>query len=113
MARVELAVNKITLDGLEVAAVAAAAGGNSFRNSGRMFLLVANAGASKVLTFQTPGEVGGLAIENPAVTVGAGKTKLIGPFPPLLFNQLSGVDIGKVFVDFDDVTGLTVEALQL
>lgn len=114
MARAELTANAITIDGVIQALVAATADGNSFRNSGRQFLLVKNTdSAPHTVTFQTPGEVGGLALENPAIVVAAGATVLFGPFPPLLFNQTAGVDLGKVYVDYSAVTSVTVEVFQL
>ena len=93
---------------------AAPADGNSFRNSGRQFILVKNADSSPhTVTFQTPGEVGGLALENPATAIAAGATVLFGPFRPLQYNQTSGVDLGKVYVDYSAVTSMTVEVFQL
>lgn len=114
MARTELTVNQITIDGVVQALIAAAADGNSFRNSGRQFILVKNGdSAPHTVTFQTPGEVGGLALEDPATVIAAGASVLFGPFRPLLFNQTAGVDIGKVYVDYSGVTSVTVEVFQL
>ena len=100
--RIDLVVGAITVEGVVHTSVVAAADGNMFRNSGRLFLLVANGhgSESRTLTFPTPGQIGGLDIEDPPVVVAAGTTVLIGLFQPLLFNQVSGNDIGKVYIDY-------------
>ncbi|KKN47440.1 hypothetical protein LCGC14_0662800 [marine sediment metagenome] len=115
MAREDLTLNAITTDGVVHTPVAAAADGNMFRNSGRLFLLVTNAHGSeaRTLTFPTPSQIGGLDIEDPAVVVAAGTTMLIGPFRPLLFNQVSGDDIGRVYIDYNDAADLIVAMYQM
>ena len=114
MVRTALTLNTIVITGLVQTLVAAAADGNMFVNSGRLRLVVKNShgSASRTLTFPTPGTIGGLDIENPSVVIAAGDTVLIGPFPPLLFNQRSGDDIGEVYIDYSDEADLTVGVFQ-
>ena len=114
MARTALTLNTITIAGLVQTLVAAAADGNMFTNSGRLRLVVKNShgSASRTLTFPTPATTGGLDVENPSVVIAAGDTVLIGPFPPLLFNQRSGDDIGKAYIDYSDEADLTLAVYQ-
>ena len=81
------------------------------RNDGRVFLRIVKAGAGDaILTFTTPGTVGGYAIANPTATVVATTgIMVIGPFPPAIFNDESG----DLEWSVDEVTGLTCEIVQL
>ena len=110
MARTELTHQVIVPTGLEQTYAAAHVDGNKFTNDGRMFLHVKNgAGAPITVTIQTPGTVGDLAIADQAVTVTNGEERMIGPFPPNIYNQADRM----VYVDYSSVTTITVAVLQL
>lgn len=110
MPRAALVVQTIEVDGLEPTYTAAEAAGNSFANTGDQFLHVKNGSAADVdVTVQTPAKVGGIDIEEVVVTVTAGEERMIGPFPPGVFNQASG----EVYVDYEDETTVTVAAFKL
>ncbi len=81
------------------------------RNNGRVFLRIVKGGAGNaVLTFITPGNVGGYAITDPTATVVATTgIMIIGPFPPAIFNNSNG----DLEWTVDDVVGLTCEVVQL
>lgn len=67
-------------------------GGDQFSNNGRTLLVYRNTGGSStVATIDSPALIDGLTIENPAVTIGAGVYKTIGPFDPAIFNTAAGV----------------------
>lgn len=115
MARTALAPQTIAATGLEMTYAAANVDGHSIVNpDDRTFLHVKNGGGvDRTVTIQTPGTQDGLAVADRAITVTAGEERMIGPFRPRLYNQTSGADAGKVFVDFDAVTSVTVAALRL
>lgn len=93
MARTDIPVVKlvntgIDPEGTEVASVPAT--DHSFINDGRTILQIRNTvGTSRVITFETPNTVDGLAVADRTVTVQAGKTAFVGPFPRGIYN---GVD---------------------
>ena len=80
------------------------------RNDGRVMLRAVKAAAvDAVFTFTTPGTVSGLAIEDPTATVPAttGK-KVMGPFPPAIYNDASG----DLRFTVSNVASLTLEVFQ-
>ena len=81
------------------------------RNDGKTFLHVKKSAAVDcVVTIDTPGTVGGLAIAQQTVTVVATTgDKMIGPFAPSIYND----SLGDVTVSFSDVDGLTIAAVRL
>lgn len=109
MARSELTVQTIVKTGLADTYAAANVDGNSFDNDGNTFLHVKNAGVGSItVTIQTPGTVDDLAVSDRTVTVANGAEKMIGPFPPGIYNQS-----GEVYVDYSGVTSVTVGAFKL
>lgn len=115
MARTDLSVQDIARSGLAPSFSAANADGHAIYNDGKTFIEVKNTDASPItVTIQTPGTVDGLAISDRTVTIPATTgDKMIGPFPPDKYNQISGSDKGKVYVDFSAVSNVTVAALRL
>jgi hypothetical protein len=112
MARTLLNAQKTSKAGLNAAYQAAIADGHMFANDGRQLLHVKNSDvADRTLTFPTPATQDGLAIADQAVTVPAGGEQFIGPFPGRTFNQ-SGVDAGRVHIDYSAVTGVTVAVIE-
>lgn len=107
-----LTVNDIVKTGFreDNALVAAAAGGDEFANTGREFLMVANADASATtVTAAATGSAHGQDLEDEAISVPAGQTFVIGPFPPLAFNDSNQ----KVQLTYSKVTSLTVGVFKL
>lgn len=84
---------------------------HQIRNDGRVVIRIAKTGAGNaVVTFITPGNVGGLAIADPTATIVATTGKMfIGPFPPNVYNNSSG----DLEWTVDDVVGLECEVVQL
>jgi len=85
--------------------------GNQFQNDGRMFLHVLNAsGDVATLTFVTPKTVDGLAIADRAVAITDAEERMIGPFPPTIYNDADRlVQITYSVID----VGVTVALLRL
>lgn len=104
-----LSVTQISAAGITDALVAAAAGGDTFANDGRVFFEVLNGGSSITVTFTTPATVQGEPIADRAVTVAGGARKKIGPFPTDIFNDANGL----VSVAYSAVTSVTVAAYRL
>ena len=110
MARTTMSHQQIVRTGLEETYAAVdAANGNDFANDGRMFLLVKNgAGAPITVTIATPTTVDGNAVADLAVVVTNAEQRMIGPFPPNLYNT-----DGKVQVDYSSGTSVTAAVLRL
>lgn len=95
--------------GLAVATVAAAAGGDTFDNNGRTFLVVNNGGAGVItvtVDSVTPCSYGSDHNEPSAASVAAGAERLFGPFPTTRFGASTAVS-------YSAVTSVTVAAVRL
>lgn len=76
--------------------------GAMFANNGETRLWLKNGGAGvHVITIPTPRTVDGLAVADKTYSIPAGAYALLGPFPTGTYNQPSGADAGKVYVDSD------------
>lgn len=108
MARTALAVQEITRNGLPPYYSPANADGHRVANdeNGRAkktVVHVKNGGGSAITAaILTAASVDGLSIADPIVTVPAGETRIIGPFPPGTYNQPDGT----VHIDLSGVTGV-------
>ena len=110
-----LAVQQIVRTGLNPALAAAAAGGDAFPNTGRVFLRVANAHATLARTATVASQLPAGAIPQGAVKddldvqVPVLGERWIGPFDPSSFNDANG----RVVVTYDTEADLTVGAFAL
>ena len=113
MARTALTEQTVTSAGLKATYEAANGDGNSFNNTSRTVFHVKNAAVGAItLTFNTPGTVDGLAVAERTVSVGAGE-EYFWRGAPSVYNQISGADVGKVYVDYSGVVTVTVAVLVL
>ncbi len=115
MAFTLLAAQPITKDGIVASYVqATASDGDMYRNTGKEFYHVINAGGSPcVVTIATPATISGLTIEDQVVTVAAGTDQFMGPFDTNLFNQPTGAaNAGRVQIAYDQVVTVTVAVLR-
>ncbi len=66
-------------------------------------LVLQNDGAgTHVITFITPFLAsGGLTVEDPTVSLLTGEKHVLGNFDPVVYNQPSGADVGKIYMDSD------------
>jgi hypothetical protein len=108
MARTALTVQQVTRAGLTPAYSAAPVDGHSILNGGKELLHVKTGGTACNVTIQTPGSVDGQAVADRVVAIGTSSERIIGPFPPDIYNQASG----EIYVDFSAVTSVTVAALR-
>lgn len=109
MARSALTLQTIAKTGIVPSYASANVDGNSFANDGNTVLHVKNgSGSSITVTIQTPGTVDDLAVAERTVTVANASEKMIGPFPPGIYNQS-----GEVYVDYSAVTTITVGAFKI
>ncbi|MEV4749072.1 hypothetical protein AB0K21_22060 [Streptosporangium sp. NPDC049248] len=113
MARADLPVTLMTRAGHNLAAALptpAIADGHMFTNNGRRMVRVKNSnGASRTVTVQIPGEVEGQAVPDRTYTVAATTGDVLIPPLPGVYNQANG----KVYLDYSDPAGVTVEVLEL
>ena len=82
---------------------AAAAGGDTFQNTGYEILSVRNGSAASINVTIT-----GVTVSNAVVAVPAGATVLIGPFPPGRYNDTQG----RVAVAYSAVATVVVAVLR-
>lgn len=91
----------------------AAAGGDTVANpAGDVAFFVKNGGASPItvtLNITAPGP-DGAAVTNPTVSVPAGATRFIGPFPTGTYNNVA---TGLVQINYSSVTSVTVLAVRM
>ncbi len=102
-------------DGLEPTYTAATASdGDRFRNTGKEFIHVINGtGTPCVVTLLTPAQVSGLDIEDKLVTVPGNEDRMIGTFEPGLYNNpAGGTDAGEMYVEYDQVSSVTVAVIR-
>jgi len=94
---------------------AASGDGQKFANTGDDFVLVTNGYTATVtLTVVTGGSVGGIAIADVEKSIAAGAVVLIGPFNKSIFDQPSGTDAGKIYLNWDaTVTGTVASSVTL
>lgn len=107
-----LTVQEVTRAGAILTYAAAAGGGDKFAPTIDTWLRVINGGGGSItVTVVTPNTlVSDVAIGDVAVSVGAGVTKDIGPFPAELFANPTD---GLADVTYSGVTTVTVAAVKL
>jgi len=111
MPRTVIVEDVVAIAGVAETFVAAdQANGMMFVNAGSQLIHVKNTNvATRTVTFTTPATRAGLAIADPAIVIPANTGDLlIGKFPTAVYNQQSGADKGKVYLDFDADTGVTI-----
>jgi len=115
MVRSALAVQQAVDEGLAPAYTAANVDGHSIPGTGDIVLHVKNTnGAPMNVTVQTGGTLVGEPVTDKVVSVPATTgDRIIGRFNAALYNQPSGADAGKVYVDFSAVTGVTIAAIRI
>lgn len=99
-----------------VPSATAAASSQTFANDGNVVLLVTNTDASPhsiTLTATTTSfaisGIGTLTVGDVVVAVTNGTTRVIGPFPPAVYNSTSGT----VAITWSATTGMAVSVLRL
>ena len=94
MPRTAITVTQVTRLGVAPATATAGYATNDHSiadNDGRVWLEAAStAGSATVITVETPGTVDGLAVADLTVSVPTNATRIIGPFPPAIYNQSDG-----------------------
>ena len=78
-------------------------------------VLVTNAGGGAVVvTVPTPQTIIGLSIQDPTITIAAGVEKIFGRFPPSVYNNpAGGTDPNEVYLEYDQVTSVTVSVFRV
>lgn len=100
-------------NGVNLAGVAAAAGGDSFPTTGKEVVVIKNGGAAPItLTVTTPATVDGLAVGDLTATIGVGETRLVGPFPPAIY-AADGQPGGSVALGYSAVTSVSVAVVSV
>jgi len=109
-----LTVTEISRSGVELSWIAGDSNGHKFTNDGKTFVEVKNdSGDTITATFITPGTVDDLAISDLEVAVSDGAVYLVGPFPTNVYNQGSGSDSTKTYLDLSSTSSVSVAAFNL
>jgi hypothetical protein len=102
-------VNTNNRAGNVLAMAAAAGGGDTFVNTGREHLIITNgSGAPITVTFVVPKTIDGLTVSNKTMSVAAGATRVVGPFPVDTYSDANG----NVSLTYSGVTTLTIGVIQ-
>jgi len=105
-----LTVQEISRSAITPSYGAAAGGGDQFPNDGRTYLHIKNGGGSSItLTVATQMTVDGKAVADDAITVTNAQERIVGPFPPGIYNDANGM----VQLTYSGVTSVTVGAFRL
>ena len=103
---VTLIHQSIARTGLETTyAAVSGSNGNQFQNDGRMFLLVKN-GAGAPITVYVDARA---TINDLEIVVTNGESRMIGPFPPNLYNDANR----RVQITYSSGTSVTAAVLRL
>lgn len=115
MPRTDLTPQDVVDEGLTPVYTAANVLGHMIPGDGGVIIQVKNTSGSPInVTVQTGGTLLGEPVTDKVIAVPATTgDKLIGPFPPALYNQPSGADAGKVYIDFSAVTSVTCAAFRV
>lgn len=106
-----LTVSNVSISGLNIAGTAAAAGGDEWANTGREYIAIKNGGGSPITaTLDVKATVDDLTVTDPTVSIGAGETHVIGPFPPGTYNDST---TGRAKVTYSGVSSVTIKAFRL
>lgn len=104
-----LTVATVTRAGLDVVGVAADAAGDEWANTGQEFVEIKNGSAGSInATLDIKPNIDGAAVTDPVVAIAAGVTKIIGPFPPGLYNDANN----RAKVTCSAVASVTIRALK-
>jgi hypothetical protein len=114
MADTRYAPLKMTVLGTTIAYTAGVIVGTTdfvMKNDGRTFLHVIKAGAGACdVIIKTPAKLGGLDVaENTVNVIATTGNKMIGPFPPSIYNDGNG----DMRFNFSEVTGLTFAGVSM
>ncbi len=106
MARTNIVPTVMDDAGVSPAPTVGTADGLMFSNNGDELVVLKNNGAgSHTVTLPTPATRDDLAVGDRTVVLAAGATRYVGPLTPSLYNQISGVDMGKVYINIDATPG--------
>jgi hypothetical protein len=107
--RVELLVQQVVREGVLPSYSSAPIGGHALPNSGAEFVHIKTGSSGVVVTFQTPGMVDELPVDDRIEAIGPNSSQIFGVFPPSIYNQADD----HVYIDFDTVVGVTIGAFRV
>lgn len=114
MARTTITPTPLTPLGTAATYEPANVDGNMFANRGIELLHIDNASGSPIIvTIPTPQTVNpeSLAVADVTINIPAGTDAFAGPFAVRTYNQKTGADKGKIYVDYDLTASVTVAVL--
>lgn len=111
MARTTLSITPIVNSGVAfVGAAPDATNGNALPNNGRQMLVYKNADSGShtvtIKAYPNGGAPDGLTVSDKVVTIAAGATEIIGPFPPSIYNDAAN----NVYLDYSSAVSQTQQA---
>jgi len=94
---------------VDVVGVAADSLGDEWPNSGLEFIEVFNGGGGSInVTLDIRPTLDGAAVVDPVIAIPAAGRRIIGPFPPGIYNDATG----RAKVTYSGVASVTIKALK-
>lgn len=113
MARTAITIQSPVVAGIVPTYEAANADGHMFTNTGTEILHIKNGSGSSInVTLQTGLTIDGLAVADRTVAIAAGAEKMMSGLATQYYNQTSGADAGKVYIDLSAVTTVTLAVFK-
>ena len=105
-----LTATTVSRAGVDVAGAAADVAGDRWVNTGKEYVVIKNGGGGAItVTLDVKATVDDAVVTDPTVSIGAGVTKIIGPFPTGIYND----DEDEMNITYSGVTTVTVKVLKL
>lgn len=114
MARTEISVTEVPFQNavLYSGTAADAANGMMFVNDGQSIAIVENgSGGDVTVGILAEADLAGRTVDFD-YTMSDGERFFFGPYRPIWWNQRTGDDLGKVYVDFDVDTSVTIQVVK-
>lgn len=109
MARTAIAIQQISRAAITPTYAAGdAANGHALPNSGTEFIHVKTVGTGTTVTVSIPATVDGQAVSSKTYVLGTNTERMIGPFPPSIYNQPDS----NVYIDLTSATSVTLAAFR-
>ena len=109
MPRVDIPVADVVRTGTAIGSAGSEVTGDSSQNhiitnTGDVFVIARNSAATStrnVTPVRAQNAIDGVTVTDNAVAVPISSSKILGPFQPSIYNNLSGADIGKMYLNVD------------
>lgn len=109
MPRTALSVQQVSRAAITPSYVTPDVAGSSILNTGSEMFHVKTGGTGATVTVPIPVLVDGKAVASQSYVLGTNTERMIGPFPPAIYNQADG----SVYIDYSSITTVTAAAFKV